>query len=55
MYSNLRARYFGNKYLTNILQILQCKDKVTAFNLANFLLKAFTLREKVLELRAYFQ
>ena len=46
-YDNLRLRYFG--HLPTFLswkQVLKCEDKITAFNLANFLTKALNLRQK---------
>ena len=51
LYADLRSRYFGNTHLTNISDILQCKDKNMAFNFANFLTKAFKLRKNILDLQ----
>ena len=55
LYTNLRTKYFGNTEGTNWVHILQCKDKVTAFNLANFLTKALDLRKRMLDLHDYFK
>ena len=53
LYTKLRTRYFGN--VENWNEILQCKEKLMAYNLANFLTKAFKLRQKMLNIRAYFK
>ena len=50
LYANLRTKYLGNIEGNNWTNILQCKDKITAFNLANFLTKAFDLRKQLLDL-----
>ena len=48
IYNDLRRRYFGNCILPNWHDIIQCKDKKSAFNLANFLTKAFHARKRAL-------
>ena len=35
-YSDIRSHFFGNHSTYNWSEILQCKDKKSAFNLANF-------------------
>ena len=47
-YSALRVRYFENSRIPNWLEIVQCNDKKIAFNLGNFLTKAFLERKRVL-------
>ena len=47
-YSDIRSHFFGNHSTYNWSEILQCKDKKGAFNLANFLTKAFSRRAKLL-------
>ena len=54
LYTQLREKYFGKSELRNWTYILQCKEKETAINLANFLTKAFNLRKRMLSLHAYF-
>ena len=54
LYTKLRTRYIANCRDTSG-NILQCKDKTMAYNLANFLIKAFDLRKRMLELHAYFK
>ena len=50
LYANLRTKYLGNIEGNNWTNILQCKDKIMAFNLANFLTKAFDIRKQLLDL-----
>ena len=52
LYTKLRSKYFGNT--GNWVHILQCTEKVMAYNLANFLIKSCDLRKRMLEIRAYF-
>lgn len=49
-YSNLRDHYFCDK-TKNIewKKVIQCKDKDTSFKLGNFLIRAFKIREQLLE------
>ena len=47
-YSDIRSHFFGNHSTYNWPEILQCKDKKSAFNLANFLTKTFSRRAKLL-------
>ena len=53
LYSTLRTKYLGTT--ENWHHILQCTEKSTAYNFANFLTKAFDLRTRMLDLRAYFK
>ena len=50
VYTELRNRYFLQTQINGGLEILECKDKETAFNVANFLDKAFKLRQSLLEI-----
>ena len=48
-YEGTRSHYFGGVAgVYNWLKIVKCKDKQTAFNLGNYLTKAFKLRKKLL-------
>ena len=55
LYRKLRTKYFGRAEITNGIHMLQCNDKLTAFNVANYLTKAFDLRKRMLDLHAYFK
>ena len=50
LYEDLRCRYFGNahKEVDEWLDILRCKEKMTLFNLANYLTKALKRRDRCL-------
>ena len=50
MYSTLRERYFDNVEDGDVVQLLQCKEKYTAFKFANFIKKASVIRKDALEL-----
>ena len=54
LYTKLRLNYLGNNVNLTWIETIQCKDKTTAFNQANFLTKAFDLRQRMLDLHAYF-
>ena len=46
-YNVLRFKYFGRPhYFLDWLEILKCKNRMSAYNLGNFLTKAFVLRNK---------
>ena len=55
LYTRLRIKYLGYNVDANLNNIVQCKNKTMAFNLANFLTKAFELRKRMLEIQAYFK
>ena len=50
-YDSLRNRYFGNTKPINFLHVIQSKDKVSAFKVANFIIKANKLRVDLLALQ----
>ena len=52
LYTRLRVKYLGANASTNWNNIVQCKDKTVAYNFANFLTKAFELRDKMLRICA---
>ena len=54
LYRELRLKHLGPNVQTELVNILKCSDKVTSFNLANFLTKAYSLREHCLKMRSYF-
>ena len=47
-YTHLRSRYFTNPITLDWIDILQCKEKTTVYNVANFLEKAFKIRKELL-------
>ena len=47
-YANLRTRYFKNSSAIDWPDILQCTDKPTIYNVANFIEKAFKIRKTLL-------
>ena len=50
VYTQLRTRYLKTPQINDWFEILECKDKETAFIVANFLEKAFKLRKGLLAL-----
>ena len=54
LYRKIRLKCLGFGINETWNNIIQCKDKVLSFNLANFLTKSFDLRNKMLDLHAYF-
>ena len=54
LYRNLRLKYFGPNVQADIAEIMKCETKLMAFNLANFLTKAYNLRDHCLRMRSYF-
>ena len=55
LYVTLRLKYLGVNASTDWNNIVQCVDKEVAYNLANFLTKAFEVRTQMLRVRAYFK
>ena len=50
-YSNLRLKYFGRPHcFLDWLEVLKCENRMSAYNLGNFLTKALVLRDKDTEL-----
>ena len=54
LYRPLRLKYFGPNVHAEIAEIMKCESKLMAFNLANFLTKAYNLRDHCLKMRSYF-
>ena len=54
LYAKLRRIYFNDDENMNLNYILQCRNKIVANKLANFLTEAFELRKRMLDLHAYF-
>ena len=50
IYESLRTRYFENNEAIDFIDTLQCKDKITAFKVANFIKKASKIRDEILAL-----
>ena len=50
-YVNIRLRVFGENPDNNWNGILKCEDRESAYTLANFLVKAYKLRERLLALQ----
>ena len=45
LYEPLRKRYFGSCRENDIINLLKCHDKITAFKVGNYIMKAMKLRE----------
>ena len=54
LYNGLRLKYFGENVQRDLIKIMKCSDKAASFNLANYLDKAYSLREHCLKMRSYF-
>ena len=54
LYNGLRLKYLGENVQRDLIEIMKCGDKATSFNLANYLDKAYSLREHCLRMRSYF-
>ena len=54
LYNGLRLKYFGENVRRDLIKIMKCSDKAASFNLANYLDKAYSLREHCLKMRSYF-
>ena len=54
-YQKLRLKYFGQNIQDNTADIMKCSTKVASFNLANYLSKAYDIREHCLKMRSYFR
>ena len=54
LYNSLRLKYLGNNSNLGWIDDIKCVDKEKAFNFANFLTKAFDLRNRMLVLHEYF-
>ena len=54
VYRRLRLKHFGPNVRAKLIDIMKCDDKTASFNLANFLTKAYNLREYCLRMRSYF-
>ena len=54
LYNGLRLKYFGENVQRDLIKIMKCSDKAASFNLANYLDKAYSLREHCLRMRSYF-
>ena len=54
LYRELRLKYFGQYVPADWADIMKCNDKTASFNLANYLTKAYSLREHCLKMRSYF-
>ena len=54
VYRRLRLKHFGPNVRAKLIDIMKCDDKTASFNLANFLTKAYHLREYCLRMRSYF-
>ena len=54
LYRKFRIKYLGLDIRESWMNIIQCKDIDTAYNLANFLNKSSELRKRMLDLHAYF-
>ena len=52
LYQKLRLKYFGQNL--QIADIMKCESKEASFNLANFLSKAYSIKEYCLRMRSYF-
>ena len=46
LYEPLRMRYLGTRNENDIINLLKCNDKTTAFNVGNYIVKAMGLREQ---------
>jgi hypothetical protein len=51
VYGSIRLQIFGDNTVQNWNDILKCEDRKSTHNLANFLVKAFKLRENLLALQ----
>ena len=51
VYENIRLQIFGDKIVQNWSNILKCEDRESAYSLANYLVKAYKLRENLLALQ----
>ena len=54
LYNGLRLKYLGENVQRDLIEIMKCGDKAASFNLANYLDKAYSLREHCLRMRSYF-
>ena len=54
LYTKLRLTYFENNINSTWIESMHSIDKPTTSKLANFIAKAFDLRKRMLDLRAYF-
>ena len=51
VYENIRTQVFGDELRNNWIDILKCEDRKSTYGLANFLVKAYKLRENMLALQ----